>query len=55
MTWSVAREIVQMVEDHRHGRAIDDGWVESAWLLADVDGVVVGRSSIRFELTAPFR
>ncbi len=43
-------EFVQMVEDHRHGRAIDDDWVESTWLLADVDGAVVGRSSIRFEL-----
>ena len=43
-------EFVRMVDDHRHGRAIDDGWVESTWLLADVDGVVVGRSSIRFEL-----
>ena len=30
--------------------AIDDDWVESTWLLADVDGAVVGRSSIRFEL-----
>lgn len=43
-------EFVQMVDDHRHGRSIDDGWVESTWLLADVDGVVVGRSSIRFDL-----
>jgi predicted acetyltransferase len=43
-------EFVQMVEDHRHGRAIDDDWVESTWLLADVDGAVVGRSSVRFEL-----
>lgn len=39
-----------MVDDHRHGRSIDVDWVESTWLLADVDGVVVGRSSIRFEL-----
>jgi predicted acetyltransferase len=45
-------EFVQMVEDHRHGRALDDGWVESTWLLAIVDGGVVGRSSIRFELNA---
>ena len=43
-------EFVRMVDDHRHGRSIDHGWVESTWLLADVDGVVVGRSSIRFEL-----
>ncbi len=25
-------------------------WVESTWLLGEVDGAVVGRSSIRFEL-----
>jgi predicted acetyltransferase len=43
-------EFVQMVEDHRRGRSLDPGWVESTWLLAEVDGVVVGRSSIRFEL-----
>lgn len=43
-------DYVRMVEDHRHGRSIDPEWVESTWLLADVDGVVVGRSSIRFEL-----
>lgn len=43
-------EYVRMVDDHRHGRALDDGWVESTWLVADVDGVVVGRSSLRFEL-----
>lgn len=43
-------EFVQMVEDQRHGRALDAGWVESTWLIADVDGAVVGRSSIRFEL-----
>lgn len=39
-----------MVEDHRHGRSLDDDWVESSWLLAEVGGEVVGRSSIRFEL-----
>jgi predicted acetyltransferase len=43
-------EFVQMVEDSRRGRLLDNGWVESTWLLADVDGDVVGRSSIRFEL-----
>jgi len=45
-------EFVQMVDNHRHGRALDHGWVESTWLLAVVDGAVVGRSSIRFELNA---
>lgn len=43
-------DYVRMVEDHRHGRSIDPEWVESTWLLADVDGAVVGRASIRFEL-----
>jgi predicted acetyltransferase len=43
-------EFVQAVEDHRRGRNLEPGWVESTWLLADVDGVVVGRSSIRFAL-----
>lgn len=43
-------EFVRMVDDQRHGRSIDLDWVESTWLLAEVDGVVVGRSSIRFEL-----
>ena len=43
-------EYVSMVEDHRHGRSIDVDWVESTWLLAEVDGAAVGRASIRFEL-----
>jgi predicted acetyltransferase len=43
-------EYVDMVDDHRHGRNLDAGWVESTWLLADVGGAVVGRSSIRFVL-----
>ena len=43
-------EFVRMVDDQRHGRAIDVNWVESTWLIADVDEVVVGRASIRFEL-----
>ncbi len=43
-------EYVRMVEDHRHGRCLTDDWVESTWLLAEVDGAVVGRSSIRFVL-----
>lgn len=43
-------EFVQLVNDHRRGRNLEPDWVESTWLLADVDGAVVGRSSIRFEL-----
>jgi predicted acetyltransferase len=48
-------EFVQMVEDNGHGRALQAGWVKSTWLLAVVDGAVVGRSSIRFELNASLR
>jgi len=43
-------DYVRVVEDHRHGRSLDPDWVESTWLLAEVEGAVVGRSSIRFEL-----
>lgn len=42
-------DFVQSIDDSRHGREVD-GWVESTWLLAEVDGEIVGRSSIRFEL-----
>jgi predicted acetyltransferase len=45
-------DYMRMVDDQRHGRNLDDGLVEATWLLADVDGVVVGRSSIRLELNA---
>jgi hypothetical protein len=45
-------DYVRMIDDQRHGRNLDAGMVEATWLLADVDGVVVGRSSIRFELNA---
>jgi predicted acetyltransferase len=45
-------DYVRMVEDQRHGRHLDEGLVAATWLLAVVDGVVVGRSSIRFELNA---
>jgi predicted acetyltransferase len=43
-------DYVRTVDDQRHGRSLGDDWVESSWLLAEVDGAVVGRSSIRFEL-----
>jgi predicted acetyltransferase len=48
-------EFVQTVEDHRHGRNLGPDWVRSTWLLAVVDGTVVGRSSIRFELNDHLR
>jgi predicted acetyltransferase len=48
-------EFVHDVDDHRTGRNIPDGWVPSTWLVAVVDGEVVGRSSIRFELNDSLR
>lgn len=48
-------DFVQMYEDHRRGRTLQNGWVESTWLVAIVDGALVGRSSIRFELNAFLR
>jgi predicted acetyltransferase len=48
-------EFVRQVEDHRHGRNLPDGWVSSTWLAAVVDGELVGRSSIRFELNEHLR
>jgi predicted acetyltransferase len=35
----------------RHGRSLPAGWVPSAFLAADVRGDLVGRVSIRFELS----
>jgi predicted acetyltransferase len=41
---------VQALEQHRHGRDLPDGHVPATFLVADVDGVIVGRTSIRHEL-----
>ena len=38
------------VQDSLHGRSLLPGRVASTFLLAEVDGVIVGRSSIRHEL-----
>ena len=43
-------DFLRMIDDRRHGRALRDDWVESTWLLAEVDRAIVGRSSIRFAL-----
>ena len=45
--WS---EYVDLVHDWEEGRDLPPGFVAHADLIADVDGVVVGRSSIRYEL-----
>ncbi|HEU5084501.1 MAG TPA: GNAT family N-acetyltransferase [Acidimicrobiales bacterium] len=41
---------VARVEAHRRGADLPDGFVASTFLLAEVDGQVVGRTSIRHEL-----
>jgi predicted acetyltransferase len=48
-------DFVRVLADHRLGRDAADGWVASTWLVAVVDGEVVGRSSIRFELNDHLR
>jgi predicted acetyltransferase len=41
---------VDVVHGWEHGRDLPEGFVANADLVAEVDGVVVGRSSVRFEL-----
>ena len=41
---------VQRTLDHRCGRNLPPGFVESSFLVAEVDGTIVGRSSIRHSL-----
>jgi predicted acetyltransferase len=41
---------VDLVHGWEHGRDLPEGFVANAELVADVDGVVVGRASLRFEL-----
>jgi predicted acetyltransferase len=38
------------LEDHRHGRNLRAGWVPGTFLVADVAGDIVGRTSVRFML-----
>ncbi len=38
------------LEDHRHGRNLPPRFVPGTFLVADVAGQIVGRTSIRFEL-----
>src|SRR6266699_6955966 len=46
-TWE---EYLRILADHRAGVNLPDGWVPSTFLVADVDGQVVGRVSIRHRL-----
>lgn len=44
------REYLQRLDDQRHGLNLPDNWVPTTFLVADVDGDIVGRTSIRHEL-----
>ncbi len=46
-TWE---EYLRILADHRAGVNLPDGWVPSTFLVADLDGQVVGRVSIRHRL-----
>lgn len=43
-------EYLRQRQDHRAGRNLPDGLVPSTFLVADVGGQIVGRTSIRHEL-----
>jgi predicted acetyltransferase len=43
-------DYVDRLEGHRRGRDLQGRWVPSTFLVAEVDGVIVGRGSVRHEL-----
>jgi predicted acetyltransferase len=47
LTWA---EYLRVLDDHRLGLNLPAGYVASTFLVADVDGQIVGRTSIRHEL-----
>ncbi|HEX4091055.1 MAG TPA: GNAT family N-acetyltransferase [Trebonia sp.] len=47
MTWD---GYLQMLDDHRHGLNLPDHLVPATFLVAEVDGTIVGRASIRHQL-----
>jgi predicted acetyltransferase len=47
LTWSA---YLELLESLRSGTSIPDGLVHSAFLLAEIDGDLVGRTSVRFAL-----
>jgi predicted acetyltransferase len=49
MSWS---QYLSMLEAHRHGEHLPEGYVPATFLVADVEGEIVGRSSIRHGLNA---
>jgi predicted acetyltransferase len=44
MAWGA---YLRLLDDHRRGTGVPAGWVPGTFLVADVGGVIVGRSSIR--------
>jgi predicted acetyltransferase len=46
------RRFLDEIENRRLAALVPDGWVASTFLVADVDGHIVGRTSIRHELNA---
>ncbi len=47
MTWT---EYVDLLDRTRRARQLPEPWVPATFLLAEVDGIIVGRTSIRHEL-----
>jgi predicted acetyltransferase len=47
ITWS---EYLDLLDDVRRARELPEPWVPATYLLAEVDGIVVGRTSIRHQL-----
>jgi predicted acetyltransferase len=46
------QDYLERLDAHERGERLPDGLVASTFLVADVDGVIVGRTSIRHELNA---
>jgi len=45
---------LKSMDDHRRAVNVPGGWVPETFLVADVAGAIVGRTSIRHELNEPF-
>jgi predicted acetyltransferase len=43
-------EVAETLREHSSGVNLTNGWVPGTFLVADVDGEIVGRASIRHEL-----
>lgn len=49
------KDYLQLLQNYRHGTNLPRGHVPALFLLAEVDGVVVGRISLRLALTKALR